>query len=226
MLRVAFLVSGAGHLVRRVLETLADDARIRFAGVLGDGGGLMAVERAREAGIPVAEVQRRGADDLARFNGELFTVLEPWEPDLIVCAFDHLVTVPVLERWRHRLINVHYSLLPAFAGFRAIPKAIRYGARFAGTTVHLVDDSVDLGAPILQGIAPVDPDEDEAAVHRKLFDLALTMTVQALDWWADGRVRIETEVDRTRVRIEGGRYDGFPINPAPDPWRTCWRSPS
>lgn len=214
-MNVAFLVSGAGHLARRVLETLSGEERVRFVGVLGDGGGTQAVEWARGAGIPVAEV-RRGPEGLEPFNRALYERLLPWEPDLLVCAFNHLLTEPILGRWEHRVINVHYGLLPAFPGFGAIRKAIAYGARFAGATVHLVDESVDLGAPILQGVTPIGPGEDEAGVHRRLFDLAVPMTAQAITWAAEGRLRVEMADGRPRVHVEGARYDGFPINPRPD----------
>lgn len=214
-MNVAFLVSGAGHLARRVLETLSGEEDIRFVGVIGDGGGTAAVEWARGAGVPVAEVPR-GPEGLELFNRALYDALLPWQPELIVCAFNHLLTEPILSRWRHRVINVHYGLLPAFPGFGAIRKALAYGARFAGATVHLVDESVDLGAPILQGVTPIGPEEDEAGVHRRLFDLAVPMTAQAIAWAAEGRLRIETVEGRARVHVEGARYDGFPINPRPD----------
>ena len=48
------------------------------------------------------------------FNRALYDQLDNWEPDLVVCTFNHLLTEPILSRWHHRVINVHYSLLPSF----------------------------------------------------------------------------------------------------------------
>jgi phosphoribosylglycinamide formyltransferase 1 len=216
MLRVAFLASGTGSLLARVLATFAGDPRLRFVGLVADEKAHGSVERAAAAGLPVARVSRRAHPDLPEFNQRLYEALAPWEPDLIVSTFNHLVTAPVLERWPRHLVNVHYALLPAFAGLKPIPRALRFGVRLAGATVHLIDASFDEGPPILQAITPVGPGDTPAAVQDRLFHLAVPMLLQAIDWAADARLRFDVVDGRTRVRVEGARYDALPINPYPE----------
>lgn len=94
---------------------------------------------------------------------DLLNQLNEFEPDLIVTTIHKILNRPIVDKFRNKLINLHYSLLPAFGGLigaRSVKAAIDFGARLTGVTTHLVDESIDGGRPIVQVTVPLYPEED------------------------------------------------------------------
>ncbi len=84
-------------------------------------------------------------------------------PDIIVTNVHKILRPTIVEAHRGKLVNLHYSLLPAFGGvigMRPVKAALAYGARFAGVTAHHVTEHVDAGAPIVQVVIPLEAGED------------------------------------------------------------------
>ena len=130
-----------------------------------------ALERARGAGVESAvfESERYGSRD--KRDDAMADWLDERRVRLVVLAgYMELVSPGFVDRFRHRIINVHPALLPSFPGLRAIEQAFDYGVKVTGVTVHYVDEGVDSGPIILQ--APValadgrDRREIEAEIHR------------------------------------------------------------
>jgi phosphoribosylglycinamide formyltransferase-1 len=102
-------------------------------------------------------------------------------PDVVLLFYDRLVTPALYDRFP--TFNVHPSLLPAFAGFRALERALDANVRFFGATLHRVDESVDLG-PIVAQIAEPRPAgatlailEHRSFLHKVWCALALVDTI-------------------------------------------------
>ena len=142
----------------------------------GGGGNLAFVQQAIDRGwmpgaciVAVLTDRLCQANDFAKRAGlydqcidfkddgqrELLTLLDELKPDLVITTVHKILGQSVVQRYQDRLINLHYSLLPAFAGLigaRPVQAALDHGARFSGVTVHLVDESVDGGRPLVQGV--------------------------------------------------------------------------
>lgn len=91
-------------------------------------------------------------------QNELLRNLNHLNPDIIITTVHKILCPAIVESYRGKLINLHYSLLPAFGGTigeRPIRSAVDYGARFTGVTVHYVDETVDGGRPITQAVIPI-----------------------------------------------------------------------
>lgn len=95
----------------------------------------------------------------AAYDVALLARLEPWFPDVIVLAgYLHLVTAPLLDRFRHRVLNLHFSDLtlrtsggaPRYPGIRAVRDALAAGCSETRATVHLADAHADNGPPIVR----------------------------------------------------------------------------
>jgi formyltetrahydrofolate-dependent phosphoribosylglycinamide formyltransferase len=156
-MRVAVAVSGRGSNLEALLRALRPGAPARVVLVLSNRPDAAALERARAYDVP-AEVlpdPSDGADWLAR--------LERHRIDLLVLAgYLKLVPAPVIDRYRHLIVNVHPALLPRFGGAgmygRHVHEAVfSSGARESGATVHLVDEVYDRGAILAQARVPVLP---------------------------------------------------------------------
>jgi phosphoribosylglycinamide formyltransferase-1 len=107
---------------------------------------------------------------------------------VVLAGYMALLTPPFIGRFPDRILNVHPSLLPAFAGIGAIAQAIEHGVKVVGVTVHLVDEGVDTGAILLQRAIPMpDPPEPEV-VHAALRPLEHDLLPEAVRLVAAGRV--------------------------------------
>lgn len=148
--RIVFLCSGGGGNLRFVHAAISHgwlrDAQV--CAVLSDRA-CAANEFAAARNIETAVIALSRGEQAA-----LAAQLARLQPDLIVTTVHKILGPELVDRYRGRLINLHYSLLPAFGGvigMRALQAALAYGARFAGVTAHHVDESVDGGRPIVQG---------------------------------------------------------------------------
>lgn len=160
--RVAVLASGGGSNLQALIDRFHGDphAPVRIALVVGARAGIGALERAARAGIDAVVLDGRalGADE---FSGRLLAELEGRGIGLIVLAgWLQLVPLPVVERFRGRMLNIHPALLPSFGGrgmygIRVHRAVIESGARLSGATVHLVDDRYDEGPIVAQWPVPV-----------------------------------------------------------------------
>jgi phosphoribosylglycinamide formyltransferase-1 len=118
--------------------------------------------------------------------------------DLVVSAgYMRILGAPVVDRWRHRWINVHPALLPAFPGVRGVADALDAGVKVIGVTVHLVDEGVDTGPIILQEAIEVG-DDDRDSIEPRVHEVEHRLLPRAVRALLEDRL----VVDGRRVLIE------------------------
>jgi phosphoribosylglycinamide formyltransferase 1 len=175
--RLAVLASGSGSNLQAMIDRLhrhlvgiptiapaglAETRTIEVALVVSDVPGARALERARNADIPVAvfpadRYSTREEHDLA-----MAAAIDEAEADLVVLAGYMLIVSPAFVReFPGRIINLHPALLPAFPGTSSISDALRHGVKVTGVTVHFVDEGLDTGPIIAQ--EPVRVEEGDTA---------------------------------------------------------------
>ncbi len=224
MIRVGVLASGGGTNLQALLDACAA-GRIdgRIAVVISNVPGAGALERARRAGAETEVLPSKGVTDRAGYDAALVERLRAHRVDLVCLAgYMRLVTPGFLRafgpdagtRGCPRIMNVHPGLLPSFPGLHAQRQCLEYGARFAGCTVHFVDEGTDTGPVIVQAVVPVLPDDDEAALAARILAEEHRIYPQAVRWFAEGRLSVEGR----RVRVDGARAlgGGALVNPALD----------
>ena len=113
-------------------------------------------------------------------------------PDLVVSAgFMKIVGKEFLARFGGRTVNTHPALLPSFPGAHGVRDALAYGARVTGCTVHFVDDGVDTGPIIAQGVVEVRDEDDEGALHERIKEVERSLLVEVVGRIARNGHRIE-----------------------------------
>jgi len=137
--------------------------------------GAQALARADALGIPTAVINHRDFKTRAAFEQALVKELEQRNCDLVCLAgFMRILSPFFVSRYENRIMNIHPSLLPAFAGLQGMQvheAVIASGARFTGCTVHFVTDDVDAGPIVVQRAIPVhDSDTPEALAVRVLVE--------------------------------------------------------
>ncbi|SMF13515.1 phosphoribosylglycinamide formyltransferase-1 [Tistlia consotensis] len=191
-------------------EALARPAfRSRIEGVVSDRacGGLQAAAR---HGLPTRIISE---PDNGAFSAALLRHAAEARIDYLVTAsFRRLLKPPMTDAYRDRLFNVHPSILPAFEGLNPIDQQLAVETRLVGSTVHVVDDSVD-GGPIVQQSALVRAygEEPERLRHR-LFELSVKGLLQLVAWLWEGRLAVTPD----GVRVTGARFDDPSHAPAFD----------
>lgn len=110
------------------------------------------------------QIDSQVLDFSAEAQPELVEAIKKQSPSAVVTNVHKILTKEVVTSFAGKLINLHYSLLPAFQGtigVRPVRQAMAYGAKFAGVTAHHVDEGVDTGRPLAQAVIPVMPDDQE-----------------------------------------------------------------
>ena len=201
MIRIGVLASGSGSNLQALVDA-ARDGRIdgRIATVVCNVPGARALERARMAGIPAELLPSKGVADRDAYDREVVARLHAHGVDLVCLAgWMRLVTPAFLgafaatpeSRGAPRVMNVHPALLPAFPGLHAQRKALEYGVRFTGCTVHFVDAGTDTGPVIVQAAVPVLPGDDEASLSARILVEEHRIYPLAVQWFAEGRLSVE-----------------------------------
>jgi len=188
MLRVGVLASGGGTNLQALLDTVhGRDAEV--VAVASDRPQAPALDRAREAGVPVAVFPRAEHADRAARDTAIADWLDALGVELVVLAgYMAILDAGFIGRFPDRIVNVHPSLLPAFPGLAAVQQALDYGVKVIGVTVHLVDEGVDSGAILLQKAIALDPAADAEAALAALRPLEHTLLPEAVRLFASGRV--------------------------------------
>src|SRR3954469_24589603 len=115
-----------------------------------------------------------------------------------------IVTAALVEAFANRMMNIHPSLLPSFPGLDVQKKAIEWGCKFSGCTVHFVTEGVDEGPIILQAAVPVLDGDTPDTLAARILEQEHTIYPQAVQLFAEGRLRVEGR----RVFIEAGKPAG------------------
>ena len=156
--RIAVLVSGGGTNLQAILDAAArgeiPDGEVAM--VISDRAGAYALERAKKAGIPALEINKKACGGQTAFEQKLIDTLTINRIDLIVLAgFLSILTENFTSMYPRRIINVHPSLIPSFcgAGFYGLKvhqAALDRGVKVTGATVHFVNEIPDGGEIIAQ----------------------------------------------------------------------------
>ncbi|MDI6754604.1 MAG: phosphoribosylglycinamide formyltransferase [Thermodesulfobacteriota bacterium] len=213
MVNLGVLVSGSGSNLQAIIDNIEAgrlDARIKI--IISNLGDVYALERAKKHGLPFMVVRQKEYKNREDFDQKLVEILRANEVDLVILAgFMRIVTPVLLRAFPMRVMNIHPALLPAFPGTHVWQAEVDYGVKFAGCTVHFVDEGTDTGPIIIQAVVPVYDDDTAEALSARILRQEHKVYSQAIQLYAEGRL----EVRGRRVLAKGISMvpDSFMINP-------------
>ncbi len=161
MKNIVILISGSGSNMAAIVRTAQrDNWRKAFgaqvAAVISNRPDAAGLALAREHLIATEVVDHKRFATRDAFDAELATVIDRRQPALVVLAgFMRILTPAFVARYEGRLVNIHPSLLPAFAGLDTHQRAIDAGCQVAGATVHRVTPALEHGPILAQAVVPV-----------------------------------------------------------------------
>ncbi|MEU6662134.1 phosphoribosylglycinamide formyltransferase [Streptomyces sp. NPDC046821] len=194
--RLVVLVSGSGTNLQALLDALAAQGAEAYGAEIvavgADRDDIAGLERAERAGLPTFVCRVKDFATREEWDKALAEATAAYEPDLVVSAgFMKIVGKEFLARFGGRVVNTHPALLPSFPGAHGVRDALAYGAKVTGCTVHFVDDGVDTGPIIAQGVVEVRDGETESALHERIKEVERTLLVDVVGRLARNGYRIE-----------------------------------
>src|ERR1700682_3841153 len=169
--RIGVLLSGRGSNFEALADSVAagriTDAHIAI--VIANREGAQGIEGANARGITTKAIPSRGLEREA-YDRQIVSVLREHQVDLVCLAgYMRLLSPYFIQCFPQRILNIHPSLLPSFPGLESQRQALEYGVKFAGCTVHFVDENLDAGPIVRQAVVPVeDNDTPETLAERIL----------------------------------------------------------
>jgi phosphoribosylglycinamide formyltransferase 1 len=168
--RIGVLLSGRGSNFVALADSV-DAGRIpnaEIAIVLSNREGAAGIDRARERGLPTRVIASKGLEREA-FDRLVVAALQESKVDLICLAgYMRLLSPYFVSAFPNRILNIHPSLLPSFPGLESQRQALEYGVKFAGCTVHFVDENLDAGPIVLQAVVPVKDEDTDTTLSERI----------------------------------------------------------
>jgi len=190
--RIGVLLSGRGSNFEALAESVSA-GRIpgaEIAVVISNKPDAAGLEKAKARGIPARAIQSKGLEREV-YDRQVAAVLQEYRVDLICLAgYMRLLSPYFVAAFPERILNIHPSLLPAFPGLESQKQALEHGVKFAGCTVHFVDENLDAGPIILQAVVPVLDNDDERALSERILKEEHRIYSEAVKIVLEGKYRI------------------------------------
>lgn len=198
--RIAVLVSGGGTNLQALIDAQRRGEIINgeIAAVIASKPGVYALERARRAGIPGYVVARKDYPSNQAMTAALVEKLKSLDIDLVVLAgFMVILTGEMVKAYPNAILNVHPTLIPSFCGegyygLHVHEKALEYGVKVSGATVHFVSEECDGGPIVLQKAVAVEENDTPEALQRRIMEQAEWVILpRAVSLFCQGRLKVE-----------------------------------
>jgi phosphoribosylglycinamide formyltransferase-1 len=191
MKKLGILLSGRGSNFEAIAAAVREGrVEAEIAVVISNKPAAPGLERAKELGIPAESVPSKGTQR-EEYDRRVASRLKEYGVDLICLAgFMRLLSAGFVEEFQERIVNIHPSLLPAFPGLDAQAQALEHGVRYAGCTVHFVDEQLDSGPIIAQAVVAVLDDDDEHTLSARILKEEHRIYPEAIQTIVSGDYRI------------------------------------
>ncbi len=212
MVNLGVLVSGSGSNLQAIMDNIEAgllDAKIKI--IISNVPDAYALERAKKHGIPSMVIPHKGLKR-EEYDQRIVEALKAKDVELVILAgFMRIITPVLLRAFPMKVMNIHPALLPAFPGTHVWQMEVDSGVKFAGCTVHFVDEGTDTGPIIIQAVVPVYDDDTADTLNARILKQEHKIFSQAIQLYAEGRLEIKAR----RVLVKGfpKAPDSFMINP-------------
>jgi phosphoribosylglycinamide formyltransferase-1 len=190
--RIGVLLSGRGS----NFEALADSisaGRIpnaEIAMVVSNREGAPGIDRARARGLATRAIPSKGLER-EPYDRLVVAALREANVDLICLAgYMRLLSPFFVAAFPQRILNIHPSLLPSFPGLESQKQALEYGVKFAGCTVHFVDENLDAGPIVLQAVVPIEDSDTEDSLSARILKEEHRIYSEAVKIVLEGKFKI------------------------------------
>ncbi|HXT27122.1 MAG TPA: phosphoribosylglycinamide formyltransferase [Candidatus Eisenbacteria bacterium] len=191
--RIGVLLSGRGSNFEALADSVSagqiPDAQIAL--VLSNREGAPGIERARARGLATRVIPSKGLER-ETYDRKVVAALREVQIDLVCLAgYMRLLSPYFVAAFPQCILNIHPSLLPSFPGLESQKQALDYGVKFAGCTVHFVDENLDAGPIVLQAVVPVNDSDTVDALSARILKEEHRIYSEAVRIVLEGKYKIE-----------------------------------
>jgi phosphoribosylglycinamide formyltransferase-1 len=190
--RLGVLLSGRGSNFDALAESITAGRipNAEIAIVISNREGAPGLDRAKSRNIPTRAIPSKGLEREA-YDRQVVAVLQENKVDLVCLAgYMRLLSPYFVAAFPNAILNIHPSLLPSFPGLESQRQALEYGVKFAGCTVHFVDENLDAGPIVLQSVVSVKDDDTEDTLSARILQEEHRIYSEAVRIVLEGRYKI------------------------------------
>lgn len=191
--RVVVLISGNGSNLQALIDAQQTEEGLggEIVAVISDKAEAYGLERARQAGIKDRVLSPRDFTSREEYDQQLVRLVEEYQADLVVLAgFMRILSPAFVLRFHGRLLNIHPSLLPKYKGLHTHRRALEAGENEHGLSIHFVTEELDGGPIILQASVPVELDDDETTLAKRVQIKEHLLYPIVVRWFLQGRLQL------------------------------------
>lgn len=190
--RIGVLLSGRGSNFEALADSVASEniPNAEIALVLSNREAAAGIDRAKSRGLATRVIPSKGLER-ETYDRLVVAALNETRVDLVCLAgYMRLLSPYFVSAFPQKILNIHPSLLPSFPGLEAQKQALDYGVKFAGCTVHFVDENLDAGPIILQSVVPVEDGDTEETLSARILQEEHRIYSEAVKLILEGKYKI------------------------------------
>ena len=198
-IRLAVFISGTGRTLKNLIDRIrGEQLTADIVVVLSSVANVVGLQYAEKESIPVEIVERSQYESLSEFSEANFNICRAARADYVILA-GYLRRLEIPKDFENRVLNIHPSLIPSFCGkgyYGNIvhSKALEYGVKVSGCTVHFVDQEYDNGPIILQKAVDVYEGDTPDSLNDRVFAAECQAYPEAIELLAQGRVSVKGRI--------------------------------
>lgn len=189
------LISGSGSNLKAIIEAIKNQQlQAKISAVISNKATAEGLQHAYKEKITTHIVEHKQFTSRLLFDQAMMEIIDPLKPTLIVLAgFMRILSDEFIVRYRHRLMNIHPSLLPKYKGLNTHQKAIDNNDKYHGASVHYVDIELDSGPVIIQSQVPVLSTDTAEKLARRVLIEEHKIYPEAIKMHIEGRLKFQNK---------------------------------
>ncbi len=191
--KIGVLLSGRGSNFKAIFEKVkSGEIKAEIVVVVSDNADAKGLKFAKENGIEAVFLDIKSFPSRKDYDRKIIDILKEREVDLVLLAgYMKIVGEEFVSSFKNRIMNIHPALLPSFPGLHAQRKALKYGVRYSGCTVHFVDEKMDHGPIILQAVVPVYQEDTEESLSERILREEHRIYPEAVKLYFEGKLEVK-----------------------------------
>jgi len=204
-LKIGILGSTRGTDMEGIIQAIRKgELKAEISIVISDRKDAYILERAKKYGIPFLYISPRKFPSREEFDQEISRIMKEKGVELILLiGYMRILSPSFVKEWENRIMNIHPSLLPAFAGgmdLNVHEEVIKRGVKVTGCTLHFVDKGTDTGPIILQEPVRIKDEDTPETLKKRVQEAEQKIIVEGIKLFQEGRLLVE----EGRVKIKKG----------------------
>ena len=193
MKKIGVLISGTGSNLKAIINNCNNkniNASISF--VISDNPDALWLQIAKENGILIKVINFKEFKKRKDFDQTLLNFLSSNELDLIVLAgFMKILPRMITDKFKGRIVNIHPSILPKYPGTQTHAKVMKNKDRFHGVSIHFVNEILDSGQLIAQGIINTKPNQSESNLIKRIHKVEHLLYPKVIKYLCENKIYLE-----------------------------------